>query len=314
MPQSESFDYVIVGAGSAGCVLASRLSASGRNRVLLLEAGGTDLNPLVAAPVGETQLLGTRYDWAFQGEPEAALGGARLTLSRGKCLGGSSSINGQLYFRGHPGDYDAWEELGNPGWAYRDVLPLFREMETWEGGADFWRGRAGPVHTARGRYDNPLFDAFVRAGQQKGYGLCEDFNGADPEGFGDCQHTHYSWPVLRCSASYSYLMRARWRRNLVVRKNALASRILVVDGVATGVEYERHGVTKRALAHREVIVSAGPYQSPKLLMLSGIGPAEHLKSLGIHPIHDLAGVGENLQDQIGSFVQHACLKPITYYK
>ena len=312
--QSERFDYVIVGAGSAGCVLANRLSASRRNRVLLLEAGGTDLNPFVAAPVGETQLLGTRYDWAFQGEPEAALGNARLTLSRGKCLGGSSSINGQLYFRGHPGDYDAWEASGNPGWGFRDVLPVFREMETWEGGGDLWRGETGPVRTARGRYNNPLFGAFVRAGQQMGYGLCDDFNGANPEGFGECQHTHYSWPILRCSASYAYLMRARWRRNLVVRKAALASRVLLEDGVAIGVDYEHRGVAKRALAQKEVIVSAGPYQSPKLLMLSGIGRPDHLKSLGIEPVRDLAGVGENLQDQIGSFVQHGCVKPITYYK
>jgi len=308
-----TFDFIVVGAGSAGCVLANRLSDGGRHRVLLLEAGGTDINPFVAAPVGETQLLGTRYDWAFEGEPEAALGGSRLTLSRGRCLGGSSSINGQLYFRGHPFDYDGWAALGNPGWSYRDVLPLFRAMEDWEGGASAIRGTGGPIRTAWGRYDNPLFDAFIEAGRQLGYSMCDDFNGTDPEGFGYCQHTHFHWPVLRCSASYGYLMRARWRRNLTVRTSALARSILTEEGRAVGVEYERGGAIYRAIARREVIVSAGPYQSPKLLMLSGIGPGGALQSMGIRVVRDAPGVGRNLQDQLGSFVQHACTRPITYF-
>ena len=311
----ECFDFIIVGAGSAGCVLAEKLSTSGKFTVLLLEAGGSDLNPFVAAPVGETQLLETRWDWAFEGEPESHLGGQRLTLSRGRCLGGSSSINGQLCFRGHPGDYDRWAELGNTGWSYNDVLPLFRDMESWEGGGDAYRGDSGPVRTARGRYDNPLFNAFVEAGQQMGYRACPDFNGPDPEGFAPCQHTHYHWPVLRCSSSYAHLMKARWRRrNLVIRKNALAQTVLFEGRRATGVRYRWGDVTQTAKARCEVIVSAGPYQSPKLLMVSGIGPAGHLKEHGLDVVHDLPGVGQNLQDQIGSFVQHDCLKPITYYR
>ena len=310
----ELFDYIIVGAGSAGCVLAEKLSVSRDTTVLLLEAGGTDINPFVAAPIGETQLLETKYDWAFKGEPEARLGGQRLTLSRGRCLGGSSSINGQLCFRGHPGDYDEWAELGNPGWSYEDVLPIFRAMERWEGGADRYRGDRGPLRTARSYSGNPLFQAFVDAGVQMGYGACPDFNGEDPEGFSHCQHTHYHWPVLRCSASYAYLLKARWRRNLDIRKRATATKVTIEDGRATGVRFKQDGNTHVAKARCEVIVSAGPYQSPKLLMLSGLGPGAHLQEHGIEVVHDLPGVGGNLQDQIGSFVQHACTQPVTYYK
>ena len=283
----EQFDYVIIGAGSAGCVLAEKLSASGKDSVLLLEAGGSDMNPYVAAPVGETQLLETTMDWAFQGEPEPWLDNQRLVLSRGRCLGGSSSINGQLCFRGHPGDYDRWAGMGNDGWSFEDVLPLFRDMEHWEGDADAYRGKGGPVRTARGRYDNPLFEAFVEAGIQSGYRRCPDFNGADPEGFGLCQHTHYHWPVLRCSSSYAYLMRARWqRRNLSIRKHATAEQILMDDKQAAGVRYTSGGTHHTATARREVIVSAGPYQSPKLLMMSGIGPGDHLQDHAIDVVHD----------------------------
>ncbi|MEO1226542.1 MAG: choline dehydrogenase [Pseudomonadota bacterium] len=310
----DSFDFIVIGAGSAGCVLAEALTASGRHTVLLIEAGGSDLNPYVAAPVGETQLIETSYDWAFKSEPEERLGGQVLTLSRGRCLGGSSSINGQLFFRGHPGDYDHWAALGNTGWAYKDVLPLFRDMERWEGGADPYRGGSGPLRTARGHYDNPLFQAFVDAGEQAGYQLCPDFNGADPEGFGHCQHSHYHWPILRCSASYAFLLPARWRKNLAIRKNATAERILFDGKTAIGVRYRLGGRIVTSHARREVIVSASAYQSPKLLMLSGIGPADHLSEYGIPVVHDLPGVGNNLQEQIGSFVQHACTKPITYYR
>ena len=312
--ENQTYDFIIVGAGSAGCVLANRLSANRKHKVLLLEAGGTDINPFVAAPVGETQLLGTRYDWAFEGEPEAALGGSRLVLSRGRCLGGSSSINGQLYFRGHPKDYDEWESLGNPGWSYKDVLPLFREMENWEGGSNEYRGASGPIRTAKGRYDNPLFGAFIQAGKQIGYSTCDDFNAGDPEGFGYCQHTHYHWPVLRCSASYGYLLWARWRRNLAIQKSYVVKRVIIEERRAVGVEYERNGETRQAYSNVEVIVSTGPYQSPKLLMLSGIGPGETLQEFGINPIQNLQGVGKNLQDQLGSFVQNACRQPITYFK
>jgi choline dehydrogenase len=308
------FDFIIVGSGSAGSVIAEKLSASGKYSVLLLEAGGTDLNPLIAAPVGETALLGTRYDWAFVGEPEAELGDNRLLLSRGRCLGGSSSINGQLCFRGHPGDYDDWARLGNAGWSYRDVLPLFKAMERWEGGADAWRGDAGPLRVAKSRFHHPLFEAFLEAGKALGYRRTPDFNGEDPEGFGLCQHTHYHWPVLRCSASYAYLLKARWRRNLTILKGAEAHQVLLEGKRAAGVRYERRGRMRTARARREVIVSAGAYQSSKLLMLSGIGPGPHLKDHGIEVVHDLTGVGGSLKEQMGSFVQHDCLQPITYYK
>lgn len=309
----EDFDFIIVGAGSAGCVLANRLTADGRNRVLLLEAGGSDINPFVAAPVGETQLLGSAYDWAFKSAPQAELGGATLELARGKCLGGSSSINGQLYFRGIAQDYDGWAALGNQGWGFEDVLPLFKRMENWIGGADDYRGDAGPLRTIGSTYDNPLFEAFVQAGEQLGHPRVTDFNGAQPEGFGHCQHTHYRFPVLRCASSYAYLLKERYRRNLCIRKHAEVTRVLIKDKVATGVEYRCQGQICTARARKEVILSAGPYQSPKLLMLSGIGPAAHLNDVGINPVLDLPGVGENLQDQIGSFVQHACTQPITYY-
>jgi len=311
---TETFDYIVVGAGSAGSVLANRLSADRRVRVLLLEAGGTDLNPFVAAPMGETQLLGTKYDWAFKGEPEPQLGNAVMELARGKCLGGSSSINGQLYFRGQPADYDEWEALGNTGWSYKEVLPLFKNMERWIGGESEYRGGSGPVSIIGNTYDNPLFEAFVQAGVEMGHNRVEDFNAADPEGFGHCQHTHYRFPVLRCSASYAYLLPARFRGNLTIKKHAEVERILIENKTAIGVLYKRKGQKHIATANREVVISAGPYQSPKILMLSGIGEAAHLGEFGIETIMDLPGVGQNLQDQIGSFVQHECIEPITYYK
>jgi len=310
----QEFDYVIIGSGSAGSVIAEKLTASGRHRVLLLEAGGTDLNPFIAAPVGETALLETKLDWGFISEEEQELGNNRLVMSRGRCLGGSSSINGQLCFRGHPGDYDEWAAMGNTGWSYNDVLPLFRNMETWEGGADSWRGDSGPLRTAKSRFIHPMFDAFLGAGKAMGYRLTPDFNGENPEGFGICQHTHYHLPVLRCSASYAYLLKARFRRNLKILKHAEAHRILLDGRKAVGVRYKRKGKMHDVMARHEVIVCAGAYQSSKLLMLSGIGPGEHLQEHGIPVVHDLKGVGGNLKEQIGSFVQHQSLQPITYYK
>jgi choline dehydrogenase len=187
-------------------------------------------------------------------------------------------------------------------------------MERWEGGGDRYRGDSGPIRTARGRYDNPLFEAFIQAGLQMGYSSCADFNGADQEGFAHCQHTHYWWPVMRCSASYGYLLSVRWRRNLVIRKHATVHRMCIENGRATGVVYQRHGKMHAVRASAEVLLCAGPYQSPRLLMLSGIGDADELGSAGIDSIHHLPGVGKNLQDQIGSFIQRQCLLPITYYK
>lgn len=310
----QEFDYIIIGSGSAGSVIAEKLSASGKYQVLLLEAGGTDMNPFIAAPVGETALLEKKVDWAFRSEPEQELGDNTMIMSRGKVLGGSSSINGQLAFRGHPGDYDDWAAMGNVGWSYSDVLPLFRDMEDWEGGADEWRGDAGPLKIGKSKYIHPLFTAFLEAGKAMGYRETPDFNGEDPEGFGICQHTHYHWPILRCSASYAYLFKARWRKNLRILKHAEAHKVLLDGRKAVGVRFKRKGQLIDAKARREVIVSGGAYQSSKILMLSGIGPGAHLQEFGIDVAHDLKGVGGNLKEQMGTFVQHDCLQPITYYK
>jgi len=310
----ETFDFIVIGAGSAGCVLANRISARPNLSVLLLEAGGSDAHPLVAAPLGETQMLGTKFDWNFKGEPEPELGDRRFALPRGRVLGGSSGINGQIYFRGHPRDYDEWVELGNPGWSYKDVLPYFKRSERWEGGESEYRGGSGPIRTAFGHYNNPLYDAFLEAGHQSGYQVLEDYNGPDQEGFARCQHTHFHRLVLRCSASYGYLWPVRGRSNLTIRKHSFVERILVQNGRATGTVAISCGDRRTYHAEREVLLCAGAYQSPQLLMLSGIGHADELRAVGVECLHHVPGVGKNLQDQISTIVQHRCLKPVTYFR
>ena len=314
MPDGRTFDYIIVGAGSAGCAIAYRLTINPNIQVLLLEAGGTDINPLVASPLGETAMLEREQDWNFPSDPEPMLNGTVMKLARGKCLGGSSSINGQLAFRGHPEDYNAWERMGNTGWGYSDVLPLFKRMETYEGGEDRHRGGSGPLSVINSTYSHPLWDAFIECGKELGFRQINDFNSGDMDGFGYCQHTHYRYPLLRCSASYAYLLKARFRKNLTINKHSFVQRLILEGKQARGVQYKKGSRVLTAHARCEVIVSAGAYQSSKLLLISGIGPKNEVEAVDVQCVHDLPGVGKNLKDQIGSFVQHRLKRPISYYK
>jgi choline dehydrogenase len=308
----EAFDYVIVGAGSAGCVLADRLTESGEHSVLLLEYGGSDRSLYIQMPAALSIPMNMpRYNWFFYSEPEPNLGGRRLHTPRGKVLGGSSSINGLVYVRGNPLDFERWAAEGASGWAYRDVLPYFKRTERREKGADAYRGGEGQVHTRYGRLDNPLNQVWLEAGRQAGYPLTQDMNGFQQEGFGRMDMTVGGG--RRSSAANAYLRPAMRRRNLTVRTHSLATRILFEGRRAVGVAYRRGNEEHRARARREVIVSAGPIQSPKLLKLSGIGPAQELAQHGIAIIHDLPAVGENLQDHLEFYFQMACTQPITLY-
>jgi choline dehydrogenase len=305
-------DYIIVGSGSAGSVMASRLSENGKHQVLVLEYGGTDMGPLIQMPSALSYPMNMpQYDWGFQAEPEPALGGRRLVTPRGKVIGGSSSINGMVYVRGHAKDFDTWEEMGAKGWGYRHVLPYFKRMESSHGGEEGWRGTDGPMHVTRGRGKNPLYDAFVQAGHEAGYPVTEDYNGRQQEGFGQMEMT--VWKGRRWSAANAYLRPAQKRKNLKLESRCFARRILVEGKRAVGVEYEQGGTIKIARANREVIIAASTINSPKLLQLSGIGAPEHLKAAGITPIHQLPGVGENLQDHLEVYFQVECLKPVSLY-
>lgn len=310
---TETFDYVIVGAGSAGCVLADRLTADGRHRVLVLEYGGSDRSVFIQMPSALSIPMNTsRYNWGYETEPEPHLDGRRLHTPRGKVLGGSSSINGLVYIRGNPLDFDRWEEEGAAGWGYRHVLPYFRRAETREEGGDIYRGSDGPLHTRYGRLENPLYRAWIEAGRQAGYPLTEDVNGYRQEGFGRMDMTVHRG--RRWSAANAYLKPARRRSNLKLVTGALATRILLDGRKAVGVRYRRRGGTEHeARAAAEVILAGGAINSPQLLKLSGIGPARELKEHGIEVAHDLQGVGENLQDHLEFYFQLACTQPITLY-
>ncbi len=309
---AESYDYIVVGAGSAGCVLAERLSAEGRHRVLLLEHGGSDAGPFIQMPAALSYPMNMkRYDWGYRAEPEPQLGGRSLACPRGKVIGGSSSINGMVYVRGHACDFDGWEAAGAAGWGYRHVLPYYKRLESSHGGEAGWRGEAGPLHVTRGPRANPLYEAFVEAGRQAGYELTADYNGAKQEGFGPMEMT--VWRGNRWSAAKAYLEPALKRPNLRLVSRALVQRVLLEGKRAVGVEYRRGGRLILARATREVVLAAGAINSPKLLQLSGIGDPARLKAAGVAPLHALPGVGENLQDHLELYVQQACTQPITLY-
>ncbi len=308
-------EYIIVGAGSAGCAMAYRLAEAGK-RVLVIEHGGTDAGPFIQMPAALSYPMNMRqYDWGFMTEPEPHLGGRRLVTPRGKVIGGSSSINGMVYVRGHAKDFDHWAESGADGWSYADVLPYFKRMEHWHdgghGGDASWRGTDGPLHVTRGPRANPLFHAFVEAGTQAGYPVTGDYNGQQQEGFGPMEQT--VWKGRRWSAANAYLRPALKRENCDLIR-AFARKVLIEDGRATGVEVERGGRVEVIRAEAEVIIAASPINSPKLLMLSGIGPATHLAEHGIDVVADRAGVGQNLQDHLEVYMQYASQKPITLYR
>ncbi|HEY0766754.1 MAG TPA: choline dehydrogenase [Steroidobacteraceae bacterium] len=308
----ETVDYVIVGAGSAGCVLADRLTEDGKDSVLVLEYGGSDRSLWIQMPTALSIPMNmARYDWRYYTEPEPHLNGRRMHTPRGKVLGGSSSINGLVYVRGNPLDFERWEAEGAAGWGYPDVLPYFKRAERRAEGGDDYRGAQGPLATRRGLLANPLHAAWLEAGRQAGYALTADMNGFQQEGFGQMDMTVGGG--RRCSAANAYLRPAMRRRNLTVRTHALATRVLFEGWRAVGIRYQRGGALHEVRARREVLLCAGPINSPQLLMLSGIGPEHELADHGIGVVHALPGVGENLQDHLEFYFQVACREPITLY-
>ena len=307
---AETFDYIIVGAGSAGCVLANRLTASGRHRVLLLEAGGADRNMWIHIPLGYGKLANNpKVNWLYKSEPEPELNNRQITQPRGKVLGGSSSINGLLYVRGQHEDFDHWRQLGNTGWGFADVLPYFRRAEDQQRGADAMHGVGGPLAVSDVSEPHPLCEAFIDAAGQAGYPRNDDFNGETQEGVGYFQLTTKNG--RRWSTAVGYLRPARRRPNLKIATDALATRLLFSGRRAIGVEYRQGDALHTAHANAEVIVAGGAFNSPQLLQLSGIGPAELLREHGIPVIADMPGVGADLQDHLQARIQYRCTEPIT---
>jgi choline dehydrogenase len=309
---ADPYDYIVIGAGSAGCVLADRLSADPGRSVLLIEAGGKDRHPLVRLPMLMGKLMHSGiYNWSYQTEPEPELDNRRIYWPRGRALGGTSTINGMIYVRGNAADYDRWAQLGNPGWSYAEVLPYFRKSETHAERGDDFHGRDGPLSVCRARGTNPLFDRFVEAGVQAGYARNDDFNGAGQDGFGRYDFTIRNGK--RCSTATAFLRPAMRRPNLTVATHALTERIVIEKSRAVAVDYVRRGVRHRARAAREIVLSAGAVNAPQILMLSGIGDAADLKAHGIDVVHHLPGVGRNLQDHVDVCLVYEVTKPITLH-
>jgi len=307
-------DYVVVGAGAAGCALANRLSEDPRNTVILIEAGGSDRSPLIHAPGGLMPLLiSGKHSWNFKSTPQQQLNGRTMFLPRGKVLGGGSSINGMIYDRGTPGDYDGWAALGNQGWAFEDVLPYFKRAETYhpDPSAAF-HGASGPVHISRPGVENPLAEAFLRAGQEAGYPYNPDTNGADRLGFGPIDM--FVHRGRRSSAAVAYLRPAKMRRNLTTITQAHVIKIVVQDGRAKAVSLIGRSGVQQIDATKEIIICAGGIVSPQLLMLSGIGDEAHLRARGIKPVLHLPGVGQNLQDHLSVYIKQAATQPVSMYR